>query len=80
MSIPPLQPADVAADRYIRSRDWQSQIRAAMTDDLHRLVWGWMSYSNRPFDVPLVETADPIAWVKASRRQAPPIYQTGAAA
>jgi len=59
--------------RYIRSRDCQTQILAPLPDSLHAKVWGFMSYSNHPFDdVPIVETADPMAWVLASRQQQPP--------
>ena len=59
--------------RYIRSRDCQTQILAPLPDSLHAKVWGFMSYSSHPFDVPIVETTDPMAWVLESRKQAPPM-------
>lgn len=58
------QPADADRVRYFLSWDRKTQIAAVMTDDLHRVVWGRMSFANRPYEgVVLVEALDARAWI-----------------
>lgn len=52
---------------YIRSKDDSVQIVVDMTDELHALCWGRLGISNVPHPVPVIEAADPVAWVKAER-------------
>jgi hypothetical protein len=59
-----------SAPTYFLSWDTKTQIATVVTDDLHRVIWGRMTYGNRPFnrhpfDAELVTPADPIAWIKA---------------
>lgn len=56
-----------SATRYLRSKDDRTQIAVEMTDELHALVWGRLGLSVEPYSVPLVEVADPVAWVRAER-------------
>lgn len=56
-----------AQTRYVLSKDGSVQIAVEMTDDLHALCWGRLGVSTGPYPVPLIEAADPFAWVRAER-------------
>lgn len=56
-----------AATRYIRSKDDSCQIAVELTDELHALVWGRLWLSTEPHPVPVIEVADPEAWVREQR-------------
>jgi len=55
------------ATRYIRSKDGRCQIAVEITDELHALTWGRLWLSTEPHPVPLIEVADPEAWVREQR-------------
>jgi len=52
---------------YIRSKSDAVQIAVEMTDELHALCWGRLWTSTQPHPVPVVDCADPVAWVREQR-------------
>lgn len=51
---------------YFLSWDGKTQIAAVMSDDLHKVIWGRMTYGNRPHDgAVLVEAEDARSWIAA---------------
>lgn len=56
---------DTAPIRYFLSADRKTQCAVPMSDDLHRVLWGVATYSNKPHDgAEVVTAADPLTWLE----------------
>ncbi|WP_420478273.1 hypothetical protein [Brevundimonas sp. FT23028] len=66
MSPTATKTAAADAVSYFLSWDGKTQIAAVMSEDLHKVIWGRMTYGNRPHDgAVLVEAEDARSWIAA---------------